>query len=239
MDLNTDLGKTLDSVMDSIEEAQAQFVQSDLYGIFNSAIDTGIRVALPEVAEDIVINIKDTLMENGFRDGAKQIWNNIKEFGKSALGLITGKFESVEQIQMATKSGGVLDVISGIFDVALNKAADSEKISKSTQKSIKSTKNSVVSSIKSQISENIDDQIGYVEKINQYNEKWQECFDNQDLSGMKKANKNIQKYLNKTLPLENVLKVARKIEIMQNLVESTGSFDITEEEKELATVLAN
>ena len=61
--------------------------------------------------------------------------------------------------------------------------------------------------------------------------------ENKDLKGMKNANKNIQKYLEKTLPLENLLKEARKIEIMQNLVENTGSFDITEDEKELADAL--
>ena len=77
-----------------------------------------------------------------------------------------------------------------------------------------------------------------IEKLEEYNNKWTECFNNKDLSGMKNANKNIQKYLDKTLPLENTLKMARKIEIMQNLVENTGSFDITEEEQELATVLA-
>ena len=78
---------------------------------------------------------------------------------------------------------------------------------------------------------------GYVEKINNYNEKWQECFNKEDLSGMKKANKNIQKYLDKTLPLENILKSARRIDIMQNLIENTGSFELTEEEMELVNCL--
>lgn len=238
MGLDIDLGKSLANIGETIVEAQEKFVESNLYGIFNSALDTGIRIALPEVAEDVVIDVKDTLMENGFRDGVKQIWNNIKEFGKSAYGLITGKFESVEQIQNATKEGGVLDVVSGIFDFALNKAVDNEKISKSTRQNVKNAKNSVVRSIKNQVSDSLDKQIGYVEKIEEYNEKWQDCFDKQDLSGMKKANKNIQKYLNKTIPLENVLKNARRIEIMQNLVESTGSFDITEEERELVNSLS-
>ena len=102
----------------------------------------------------------------------------------------------------------------------------------------KSEKNSIIKDIKNKVSEDLDNQVAYIEKINDYNEKWQECFDNKDLSGMKKATKNIQKYLSKTLPLEDVLQNARKIEIMQNLVESTGSFDITDEEKELAGVLS-
>ena len=103
---------------------------------------------------------------------------------------------------------------------------------------MKSAKNSIIKDIKGDISEELDNQVKYIEKLEEYNNKWTECFNNKDLSGMKNANKNIQKYLDKTLPLENTLKMARKIEIMQNLVENTGSFDITEEEQELATVLA-
>ena len=138
---------------------------------------------------------------------------------------------------MATKSGGILDGISDIFDFALDKAVDNGKITKSARQKIKSSKNSILKDIKSNVSEEVDNQIKYVEKIEEYNEKWKECFENKDLKGMKNANKNIQKYLEKTLPLENLLKEARKIEIMQNLVENTGSFDITEDEKELADAL--
>lgn len=222
----------------NLAEAQEKFVQSDLYGIFNSALDTGIRIALPEVAEDIVIDVKDTLMENGFQEGAKQIWNHLKDVGKSIYGLATGKFETIEQLYTAAKTGGVLDILSNIFDFALDKAVDNEKITKSTRQSIKSQKNSIIKNIKNKVSEDLDKQVGYVEKINEHSEKWQNCYEKEDLKGMKNANKTIQKYLEKTLPLENVLKNARKIEIMQNLIESTGSFQITEEEKELAAVLA-
>ena len=228
----------LNSLGNCLEEAQERFLQSDLYDIFNSVLDTGIRVALPDIAEDVVIDMKDSLMENGFKDGARQIWNNIKDFGKSTLGLVTGKFENIEQVQMATKTGGVLDIISKVFDFALDKAVGNEKITKTTRQSLKTQKNLIVKNIKNKVSESLDNQAGYIEKINQYNEKWQNCFENKDLKGMRNANNNIQKYLEKTLPLENILKNARKIEILQNFVESTGSFDITEEEKELATALS-
>lgn len=238
MDLAADIGRTMNTISNNLAEAQEKFVQSGLYDIFNSALDTGIKIALPDMVDDAVIDIKDALMENGLKDGVKQIWNNIKSFGKSALGIATGKFDSVEQIQTATKTGGVLDTISKIFDFALDKAVDNEKITKSTRQSLKTQKNSIIKDIKKQVSEDLDNQVGYVEKINEYSEKWQTCFDNEDLSGMKNANRYIQKYLEKTLPLEEVLKNARKIEIMQSLVENTGSFDITEEEKELANVLA-
>ena len=129
--------------------------------------------------------------------------------------------------------------MSKIFDFALDKAVSNKKISKTMKQSIKSEKNSIVKDIKTKINENFDEQIKNVEKINEYNGKWEESFNNKDLSGMKKAYNNIKKYLQKTLPLEKILKSSRKIEIMQNLVENTGKFEITEEEKELAEALAN
>lgn len=133
---------------------------------------------------------------------------------------------------------GVIDTISKVFDFALDKAVDSGKISKKARQSMKSKKNSILKNVKNDVSEELDNQVVYVERIEEYTNKWEECFKNEDLSGMKNANRNIQKYMNKTLPLENTLQKARKVEILQKLVESTGSFDVTEEEKELAGALA-
>lgn len=240
-----EFNKNLENVINHVTElgnklaiAQEKFVQSNLFDIFNYALDTGIKIALPDIAEDAVIDIKDTLLDNGFKNGAKQIWNHMKDFGKSVLGIATGNFESIEQVKIATKTGGVLDIVSKIFDFSLDKAVDNEKITKSIKQSLKSEKNSVIKSIKNKISENLDNQVVYVEKINEFCDKWHNCYDNKDLKGMKNANRNIKKYLGKTMPLENIIKNARKIEIMQNLIESTGSFEITEEEKELASALA-
>lgn len=241
MDLSEGLENVKNSLLvfeEKLADAQERFMKTNIGKILNNALDTGIKIALPDVAEDIVISTKDSLLQNGLKDGVKEIWNNIKDYGKSVFGLVTGNFESVEQVQKATKSGGILDVFSNIFDFALDKSVDSGKISKSARKSLKSAKNSILKEIKGDISEELDNQVKYIEKIDEYNNKWIECFNNKDLKGMKNANKNIQKYLEKVLPLENTLKSARKIETIQNLVESTGSFDITEEEQELAKVLA-
>lgn len=237
MEIANKIGQALSDFGEKWADAQERFMESNIGKVLNNALDTTLRVALPDVAEDIVIDAKDALFENGLVGGAKQIWSNIKEFGKSALGLVTGKFETVEQVQTATKSGGILDGISDLFDFALEKSVESGKISKSERQKIKSSKNSILKEIKGNISEEVDNQIKYVEKIEEYNEKWKTCFENKDLNGMKNANRNIQKYLEKTLPLETLLKEARKIEIMQNLVESTGNFEITEEEQELAGAL--
>lgn len=241
MDITNDMNRVLNNVMslgNKLADIQERFVQSNLYDIFNVALDTGIRIGVPDIAEDSVIDIKNALLENGIKDGIKQIWNNIKEYGKSALGIVSGNFDSIEQVELATKTGGVLDSISKIFDFALDKAVEKEKISKSTRQNLKSKKNLIVKDIKNKVSEDLNNQVVYVERINKYNEKWQKCFENKDLNGMKNAHRNIQKYLEKVMPMEDILKNARRIEIMQSLVENTGDFDITDEEKELAIALS-
>ena len=221
------------------EKEQKNFLETTLGKTINTAVDIGIRAILPDFVEEQIINLKDNLLDYGLKDGIKKTIDDAINFGKSAIGIVTGNFESVEQVQMVAGSGGILDGISSLFDMALDKSVDSGKITKSARQKIKSSKNSILKNIKSEVTEELDNQIKYVEKIEEYSGKWKECYENQDLKGMKNANKNIQKYLEKTLPLENVLKEARKIEIMQNLVENTGSFEITEEERELAEALAS
>ena len=70
MNIETDLGKAINNIValgNNLAAAQEQFVQNNLYDIFNMALDTGIKIALPEIVEDAVIDIKDALLENGFK----------------------------------------------------------------------------------------------------------------------------------------------------------------------------
>ena len=223
---------------DTISNLQEKFVESNFGKIVKEVLNVGIRVALPDFAENMVIDATNAIYDNGLKDGIKEIWGNIKSYGKSFLGVSTGKFENIEQIQKATKNGGILDTISSAFDFALEKAVDNDKITRKTRQSIKTQKNDMIKKMKKEIEAEIDNQEINVQKINEYTGKWQEAFENQDLKGMKQANKNLKKYLETTIPLENLLSESKKIDIMQNLVESTGSFDITEEEKELAGALS-
>lgn len=226
-------------VGETISNLQKKFVESNFGRIVKEVMNVGIRIALPDFSENMVVDVADSLYENGLKDGVKKIWSNIKSYGKSFLGVSTGKFDNIEQIQKATKTGGILDTISSAFDFALEKAVDNNKITRKTRQSIKTQKNEMIKKMKKEIIEEVDNQAVNVKKINEYTEKWQKAFDNKDLKGMKNANKNLKKYLENTIPLENLLTESKKIDIIQNLVENTGSFDVTNEEKELALALAN
>ena len=162
----------------------------------------------------------------------------MKEFGKSVLGIVSGNFESISQVKLAVKKGGVIDIISSFLDKSIDKANSFGKISNSLKKQLKNGKNKIVKSIESNISDELDNQVEKFEKLEKYNNQWQECFDNKDFNGMKNAYKSIQKYMKEVVPFENILKNSRRIENLHTLIKNNGgNFDISDYELELAEVL--
>ena len=53
--------------------------------MINMGLNVGIRALLPNVIEDQVIEIKDAILNNGFKDGIKQAIKSAIDLGKSAL----------------------------------------------------------------------------------------------------------------------------------------------------------
>lgn len=218
-----------------IYEAQKSFLQTSLGKAINTAIDIGIKATLPDLIEDEVIDIKDCILENGFKAGIEEIIKSGIDFGKSVSGIITGNFETVEQIQMAIKNGGILDKTSELFDNVIDSVKQKELINKTTASLIKQGKNSIISSISNKIEETLTNQIKAVEKIEKYSKNWNTAYGIQDFEKMETAYKNIKNNLEKTLPLEKIINNARIIENVHNLVKNNGkNFNLTEEELSLA-----
>lgn len=229
-ELNQDLGNDLYNM-------QKSFMQSTVGKIINGALDIGLKAALPDLIENEVIDIKDVILENGLKEGIKEVVNSAIDFGKSAAGIVTGNFESVEQVQMAVKSGGILDKTSDLLDYAINLASKKDLINKTTSSIIKQSKNSIISSISNKIEESLTNQIKAVEKIEKYCKNWNMAYGIQDFEKMEKAYKNIKNNLEKIIPLEKIINSARTIENIHNRIKSTGEFNISEDEIKLAQKL--
>lgn len=237
--LALDFNNNLEKMNNKIVETQKTFLESDIGKAVNSAIDIGLRAALPNLIENQIIDIKNIILEQGFSEGLKEVINSGLNLGKSAIGIVTGEFENVSQIQMAVKNGGILDNVSKLLDLSINFAKSKNLITSDIASLIKKGKNSVISSISDKIEETLTNQIKAVEKIEKYCEIWNESYGNKDLSGMEKAYKNIKSNLNKIVPFENIINNARKIENIHNLIKNNGNkFDITENEIILAQKLA-
>lgn len=227
------------NLSEKIEKYQKNFLNSQLGDVVNNAIDIGLKIVLPDLIENEIVNIKDCMLENGFREGLKEAIETAINFGKSTIGIFTGNFENSTQIEMAVRKGGILESISDLLDSTLKKAQDKEIIDKTIVNLIKNGKDNILENIENKIEDTLKIQVKNIEKLESYCEKWNKAFENQDFSEMSKNFKNVEKYLNKTIPLENTIKKARKIENLHNLIENNGgNFNISEEEKKLTERLA-
>lgn len=223
------------SLRNKIYESQQSFLQTSLGKAVNSAVDIGLKALLPDIIEDEIIDIKDCIMENGFKSGVEEIMKSGIDFGKSVSGIVTGNFETVEQIQMAVKNGGILDKTSELLDNIINIVKQKNLINNTTASLIKQGMNSIISSISNKIEETLTNQIKAVEKIEKYTNNWNTAYGIQDFDKMESAYKNIKNNLEKTVPLEKIISNARTIENIHNLIKNNGkNFNLSEEKIALA-----
>lgn len=223
----------------NLEINQNNFLQSNLWSAINNGIDIGIRCILPDWAEDKIIDLKDNLINYGLKDGVSRSIKSVIDTGKSAIGIVTGNFENIEQINEAIKSGGIIDSVSDILDSVLNKINDEGKINNSVYKLIKNGKNSILNNVKNNIESNLKEQIVVSKNLEKYIENWKEAFYKKDFASMEKELKKIHIKIRELIPIENTINSARNIETLHELIKNNGqNFNLTQEEIELANKLS-
>ena len=227
------------NLTNNLEVKQNNFLQSALGKAINNGINIGLRYVLPNWAEDKVIELKDNLLNYGLKDGVSKTIQSVIETGKSAIGIVTGNFENVNQINEAVKNGGIIDSVSEIFDSVLNKIYSTGKINSTTFNLIRNGKNSILNNVEKNIEATLTSQITSSQRMENYINNWKNYFDKKDFLGMEKEYKKIKLELKDLVPLENTINNARAIENLHNLIKNNGqNFDLTQEEIELANKLS-
>ena len=206
--------------LENLDKQQNNFLESTLGQVIDSSVDLGLKAILPNFIEDEVIEIKDTLIKEGFSEAVNKAIDSAIDIGKSALGIVTGKFESVSQAEKAVEKGGIVDSVSDVLDFTLDKVSDMGLLSKNITKVIKSGKDALIDNVSSDIKKEFKTQNKNIENLNKYNNNWKESFEAKDFSSMEKYMKKINNLLNKTLPLENTIKNARTIENLHELIKN-------------------
>lgn len=223
----------------NLEKEQNNFFDSTIGKVINNAIDIGLRYVLPDLIEEEVIEVKDSLIKNGLKEGIKTAVDNITNIGKSAMGIVTGNFENISQVKKAVEQGGVIDTVSDVIDFATNKAKSAGLINSTVSSLIKSGKNSILNNVSSSIEKELVNQEKNIEKLETYSENWKEYYNNKDFEGMEKEYNKIQEKLKETMPVEETIKNARTIETLHNLIKNNGqNFNLSSEELELAKKLS-
>ena len=213
-------------------------LESKMGKILNSCLDAGIKAVCPNIIDDELIEIKDAVIETGIDGRIKEIVNSVHDFGKSALGLVTGNFESIEQIELAVKNGGVIDTVSDVIDFAIDNATKNGSIDKDISKLIKKGKKAIVKDFTKSMSEDLLKEQKTLEKIEKYIDEWKEKYDQKDVEGMEKIYKKIERQINKVIPIKNIVEDSKIIENLHNLIKNNnGKFELSEAELELAKKL--
>ena len=237
--MNIEIKENLNDKNIELEKEQTSFLESTIGKVINTGLDAGIKYLLPDLIEDEVINVKDTIMENGLKEGINTAIDSALNLGKSFLGIITGKFENVNQIQKAVENGGIIDSLSGIFDNALNKINEKGKINENIINVIKKGKNIILDNISANIEDKLEQENNKLNKFENNINDWKEAFNNQDFNKMEEKKKTIKEGLNQIIPIENIIKEARLIENIHNKIEANNkNFNISELEMEAAKALA-
>lgn len=219
-------------------DEQKSFLETTLGKTINSAIDIGIRALLPDFIEDQIINLKNNLINNGLKEGIKRTIDDTIDIGKSAVGIVTGNFENINQMQAAIQTGGIIDGMSSLLDTVVNKVNKKGIIDLNTANTLKQGKNIILNNIERNIENTFTNQLKSAEYTNKYINNWKEYYNNKDFEGMEKEFKKIKKEMKNLVPIEETIKEARKIENLHTLIKNNGqNFDISNEEIELAEKL--
>ena len=237
--MNIEIKENLNDKNIELEKEQTSFLESTIGKVINIGLDAGIKYLLPDLIEDEVINVKDTIMENGLKEGINTAIDSALNLGKSFLGIITGKFENVNQIQKKVKNEKIINSLSGIFDNALNKINEKGKINENIINVIKEGKNIILDNISANIEDKLEQENNKLNKFENNINDWKEAFNNQDFNKMEEKMKTIKEGLNQIIPIENIIKEARLIENIHNKIEANNkNFNISELEMEAAKALA-
>ena len=222
----------------TVEKEQKGFLESTLGKTINAAVDIGIRALLPDFIDEQIINIKDNLLEYGLGDGIKKTIDDAIDLGKSAIGIFTGDFENISQMQSAVKNGGLIDGVSSLLDIVVDKVSDAGLISNGVAETIKQGKDVILNNVESNIENTFSEQYSAIENIDNYINNWKDSFEKQDFDNMEKEYLKLEEQMQTIAPLTKTIEEAKTIELLHNLIKNNGQdFNLSQEQLELVEKL--
>ena len=225
-------------INNKIETEKNNFFENIIGKTINTSIDIGLKAILPDLIENQIIDIKNALIKNGLKSGIDVAIESAVDLGKSTKGIFTGNFENISQVRTAIGEGGIVDSVSKVLDKTINKTINKGYINDKIGELIKGGKNIILENIRNNIKGEMDIQEIELKKLDENIKKWEACYKNKDFEGMTKAYNKINEQVEKTIPLENILKNVTKVNSIHNLIKNNGkNFNISEIEIKLAEKL--
>ena len=219
---------------------QKSFLETTLGKTINAGLDIGIRALLPDFLEDQIINIKDNLFEYGLKDGIKKSIDDAIDTGKSIIGIFTGNFENINQMQEAIQSGGILDNFSSLFDTVLNRLEKNGKINNTVSNILYKGKDIILNNVEKNIQQTFNKQLDNFNNVENHISIWEESFNNKDFEGMEKEYSKLKEISEDLAPIEKIISKLKEIDTLHNLIKNNGkNFELSQQEVELVNKLNN
>ena len=220
------------------ENEQKSFLETTLGKTINAAVYIGIRALLPDFIDEQIINIKDNLLEYGLKDGITKTIDDAIDLGKSAIGIFTGDFENVGQMQNAVKMGGLIDGVSTLLDTVVDKVSSAGLINDNIAETIKQGKDIILNNVESNIENTFNEQYEAIESVSNYINSWKQEFEKQDFNGMEKEYEKLEEQMQSIAPITKIIDEAKTIEVLHNLIKNNGQdFNLNNEQLELVQKL--
>ena len=226
------------NLSEKLEDLQENFLNTNWGEAINNAIDSGLRFILPDFIESEIIDIKNAFVKGGLKEGIKTAIDITINKGKEIIGMFTGNLENMTQAEAIMKNGGLIENVATLLDNIVDKVVKNNLLKESIGNLIKNGKESILDYAEKNIDKVNKEQVKKLKEIDTAIESWEKAFKNQDFKKMQNEYTKIENRIDDILPLEDIINKARKVENLHNLIKNNGkSFDLTEEQKQLAEQL--
>lgn len=216
---------TNDIKNNEISKNQNDFIGNMFKNAINFGVDLGLKSLLPDLIEDQVIDIKNSILEGGFKEGVNTLMKKVNEFKNSITGIFTGNFNNIQEINTATKQGGIIKTVSKGLSKGIDAGVKSGIIPKSIGGILKAGKTTMLNEFSNSLESQMRKEIQKFDTLNDLNKKWYDALDQRDFDKMTKSTEKISALSKDLVKFSNIINETKKIEELHNFIKENNSFD--------------
>ena len=216
---------TNDIKNNEISKNQNDFISNIFKNAINFGVDLGLKSLLPDLIEDQVIDIKNSILEGGFKEGVNTLMKKVNEFKNSITGIFTGNFNNIQEINTATKQGGIIKTVSKGLSKGIDAGVKSGIIPKSIGGILKAGKTTMLNEFSNSLESQMRKEIQKFDTLNDLNKKWYDALDQRDFDKMTKYTEKISALSKDLVKFSNIINETKKIEELHNFIKENNSFD--------------
>ena len=216
---------TNDMKNNEISKNQNDFIGNMFKNAINFGVDLGLKSLLPDLIEDQVIDIKNSILKGGFKEGVNTLVKKVNEFKNSITGIFTGNFNNIEEIHTATKQGGIIKTVSKGLSKGIDAGVKSGAIPKSIGGILKAGKTTMLNEFSNSLESQMRKEIQKFDTLNDLNKKWYDALDQRDFDKMTKYTEKISVLSKDLVKFSNIIEETKKIEELHNFIKENNSFD--------------